>query len=56
MELKNLKNGNELVDLFCTLAEIPSPSLKEEKLLKKYVPIVMKTIWNAVLTSIKIYT
>lgn len=35
MELKNLKNGNELVDLFCTLAEIPSPSLKEEKVIEK---------------------
>lgn len=35
MELKNLRNGNELVDLFCTLAEIPSPSLKEEKVIEK---------------------
>ena len=35
MELKNLRNGNELVDLFCTLAEIPSPSLKEEKIIEK---------------------
>lgn len=35
MELKNLRNENELVDLFCTLAEIPSPSLKEEKVIKK---------------------
>ena len=35
MELKNLRNENELVDLFCTLAEIPSPSLKEEKVIEK---------------------
>ena len=31
MELSVLRNENELVDLFCNLAEIPSPSLKEEK-------------------------
>lgn len=35
MELKNLRNENELVNLFCTLAEIPSPSLKEEKVIEK---------------------
>ena len=33
MELKELRQNNELVDLFCTLAEIPSPSLKEEKVI-----------------------
>lgn len=31
MDLNNIRRENELVDLFCTLAEIPSPSLHEEK-------------------------
>jgi len=30
MDIKTLRNENELVDLFCRLAEIPSPSLHEE--------------------------
>ena len=30
MDLNKIRNENELVDLFCTIAEIPSPSLKEE--------------------------
>lgn len=34
MELIDLRKENELVDLFCTLAEIPSPSLKEEKVIE----------------------
>lgn len=33
MELKDLREKNELIDLFCTMAEIPSPSLKEEKII-----------------------
>ena len=33
MDIKELRNQNELVDLFCSLAEIPSPSLKEEKVI-----------------------
>lgn len=31
MDIKELRRENELIDLFCNLAEIPSPSLKEEK-------------------------
>ena len=31
MDIKELRQSNELLDLFCTLAEIPSPSLKEEQ-------------------------
>ena len=31
MELSELRKNNELIDLFCNLAEIPSPSLQEEK-------------------------
>jgi di/tripeptidase len=34
MDLKELREKNELVNLFCTLAEIPSPSLKEEKVIE----------------------
>lgn len=31
MDLKDIRRDNELIDLFCNLAEIPSPSLHEEK-------------------------
>lgn len=34
MDIKELRNKSELVNLFCTLAEIPSPSLKEEKVIE----------------------
>ncbi len=33
MELVELRKENELVDLFCSLAEVPSPSLKEDKVI-----------------------
>jgi len=33
MDLKELRNEKELIDIFCTMAEIPSPSLKEEKVI-----------------------
>ena len=33
MNIQDLRKENELVDLFCNLAEIPSPSLKEDKLI-----------------------
>ncbi len=33
MNLSELRKENELIDLFCNLAEIPSPSLKEEKVI-----------------------
>lgn len=39
MTLENVRKEYELIDLFCNLAEIPSPSLKEEKVaqwIKKY--------------------
>lgn len=39
MTLKEIRNKHELVDLFCNLAEIPSPSLHEENVaqwIKKY--------------------
>lgn len=31
MHIDNIRNENELINLFCTLAEIPSPSMHEEK-------------------------
>ena len=31
MSLENLRKENEVLDIFCELAQIPSPSLKEEK-------------------------
>ena len=31
MKIEEVRKEHELIDLFCTLAEIPSPSLKEEK-------------------------
>lgn len=34
MDLTELKKSNELVNLFCSLAEIPSPSCDEEKVIK----------------------
>lgn len=35
MELGKLRKENEIINLFCTLAEIPSPSLKEDKVIEK---------------------
>lgn len=34
MELNSLRKENELIDLFCSLAQIPSPSRHEEKVLE----------------------
>ena len=34
MDLTELRESNELVNLFCSLAEIPSPSCDEEKVIK----------------------
>ena len=31
MSLENIRKEHELVDLFCNLAEVPSPSMHEEK-------------------------
>jgi len=33
MDITELRNNNELIDLFCSLAEIPSPSLQEQKVI-----------------------
>lgn len=34
MQINDLKNKYELIDIFCDLAEIPSPSLHEEKVIE----------------------
>ena len=34
MTIADLRKNNELLDIFCSLAEIPSPSLKEEKVIE----------------------
>lgn len=34
MDINTLRNENDLVNLFCSLAEIPSPSLSEEKVIQ----------------------
>jgi len=34
MDINNLRKEYELIDLFCNLAEIPSPSLREDNLIK----------------------
>lgn len=34
MPINNIRKEYELIDLFCTLAEIPSPSMKEEKVIE----------------------
>ena len=36
MNIEELRKENELVNLFCSLAEIPSPSRKEEKVIDSY--------------------
>ncbi|MBR3655497.1 MAG: M20/M25/M40 family metallo-hydrolase [Elusimicrobia bacterium] len=33
MDISELRKENELINLFCSIAEIPSPSLKEEKVI-----------------------
>ena len=37
--MDNLRSKNELINLFCELVEIPSPSLKEEKVAQKILSI-----------------
>ena len=34
MDIRELRKENELIDLFCSMAEIPSPSLGEEKVIE----------------------
>lgn len=34
MKLEDLRKDNELLDIFCNLVQIPSPSLKEEKVIE----------------------
>ena len=39
-DINTLRKENELIDLFCTLAEIPSPSGEEDKVAQKIVEIL----------------
>lgn len=39
-DIKDLRKENELIDLFCTLAEIPSPSGEEDKVAAKIIEIL----------------
>ena len=39
-DIKELRNENELINLFCTLAEIPSPSGEEDKVASKIIEIL----------------
>lgn len=39
-DIKDLRKEHELVDLFCTLAEIPSPSGEEDKVSEKIIEIL----------------
>ena len=38
--IESLRQENELIDLFCTLAQIPSPSGEEDKVSAKIVEIL----------------
>ena len=40
MEIENLRKENKLIDLFCTLAKIPSPSGQEDKVSDKIIEIL----------------
>ena len=46
-DINSLRNEHKLVDLFCTLAEIPSPSLHEEKVINKILEIFKQNNINA---------
>ena len=37
--MNNIRKEHKLIDIFCTLAQIPSPSLKEEKVIEKILSI-----------------
>ncbi len=45
--MENLRKENKLIDIFCTLAEIPSPSLKEEKVAEKILSVFKENNINA---------
>lgn len=47
MDIKVLRDKYELIDLFCELVQIPSPSLQEDKVSKKIMEILKKNNINA---------
>ena len=46
-DIEELRQSNELIDLFCTLVQIPSPSGEEEKVSQKIVQILTDAGINA---------
>ncbi len=46
-EINEIRKQYKLIDLFCTLAQIPSPSLKEEKVINKILEIFKENNINA---------
>ena len=53
MDINTLRKENELIDLFCSLAEIPSPSLKEENLANRILEYCKDKILNCELDAYK---
>lgn len=51
MDIQTLREKYKLIDLFCELVEIPSPSLKEEKVSKRILEILKANNINASLDS-----
>ncbi len=49
--MDTIRKENKLIDLFCTLAEIPSPSLKEENVSAKIISIFKENKINAKLDN-----
>lgn len=47
MTIEDIRKEHELIDLFCTLAEIPSPSLREENVSKWIIDYCSKNNINA---------
>ncbi len=53
MDISKLRKENELADLFCSLAEVPSPSLKEEKVIEWICDYCKKNELNYALDTYK---
>ena len=53
MDIKTLRNENKLIDLFCNLAQIPSPSLGEDNLINWIVDYCKTNNINCELDSYK---
>ena len=51
VSLENLRKENEVLDIFCNLVSIPSPSLKEENVSKWILDFCAKNRINAKLDN-----